>query len=66
MLMFLGKPSSSSSMRQPPAAIPLPLVRNLIGPYLVFLASTINGYEGTGRPLSRCLAGKEEGNVGLA
>ncbi|KAF8267327.1 DUF699-domain-containing protein [Lactarius quietus] len=25
------------------AAIPLPLVRNLIGPYLVFLASTING-----------------------
>ncbi|KAI0059576.1 DUF699-domain-containing protein [Artomyces pyxidatus] len=34
------------------AAIPLPLVRNLIGPYLVFLASTINGYEGTGRSLS--------------
>lgn len=31
------------------AAIPLPLVRNLIGPYLVFLASTINGDEGTGR-----------------
>jgi N-acetyltransferase 10 len=34
------------------AAIPLPVVRNLIGPYLVFLASTINGYEGTGRSLS--------------
>ena len=34
------------------AAIPLPLVRNLIGPYLVFMASTINGYEGTGRSLS--------------
>ncbi|KAF8204236.1 DUF699-domain-containing protein [Mycena galopus ATCC 62051] len=34
------------------AAIPLPLVRNLFGPYLVFLASTINGYEGTGRSLS--------------
>ncbi|THH11570.1 hypothetical protein EW146_g7992 [Bondarzewia mesenterica] len=30
-------------------AIPLPLVRNLIGPYLGFLASSINGYEGTGR-----------------
>jgi N-acetyltransferase 10 len=28
------------------------LVRNLIGPYLVFMASTINGYEGTGRSLS--------------
>lgn len=34
------------------AAIPLPLVRNLFGPYLIFLASTINGYEGTGRSLS--------------
>ncbi|KAG1716074.1 hypothetical protein ID866_1100 [Astraeus odoratus] len=34
------------------AAIPLPLVRNLLGPYLVFMASTINGYEGTGRSLS--------------
>ena len=31
------------------AAIPLPLVKQLIGPYLVFMASTINGYEGTGR-----------------
>ena len=34
------------------AAIPLPVVRNLLGPYLVFMASTINGYEGTGRSLS--------------
>ena len=34
------------------AAIPLPLVRKLLGPYLVFIASTINGYEGTGRSLS--------------
>jgi N-acetyltransferase 10 len=34
------------------AAIPLPLVRNLLGPYLVFMASTINGYESTGRSLS--------------
>uniref|UniRef100_A0A452R6E8 RNA cytidine acetyltransferase n=1 Tax=Ursus americanus TaxID=9643 RepID=A0A452R6E8_URSAM len=34
------------------AAIPLPLVKSLLGPYLVFMASTINGYEGTGRSLS--------------
>ncbi|EPB75905.1 putative ATPase DUF699 [Ancylostoma ceylanicum] len=35
------------------AAIPLPLVKELIfGPYIVFLSSTINGYEGTGRSLS--------------
>ncbi len=34
------------------AAIPLPLVRKLMGPYLVFMASTIHGYEGTGRSLS--------------
>ena len=34
------------------AAIPLLLVRKLMGPYLVFMASTINGYEGTGRSLS--------------
>lgn len=33
------------------AAIPLPLVKALLGPYLVFMASTINGYEGTGRSL---------------
>ena len=34
------------------AAIPLPLVKKLMGPYLLFLSSTINGYEGTGRALS--------------
>uniref|UniRef100_A0A5K3F4M6 RNA cytidine acetyltransferase n=3 Tax=Mesocestoides corti TaxID=53468 RepID=A0A5K3F4M6_MESCO len=35
------------------AAIPLPMVRQMItGPKLVFMASTINGYEGTGRSLS--------------
>ncbi|KAJ1721911.1 N-acetyltransferase 10 [Coemansia erecta] len=37
------------------AAIPLPLVRKLMGPHLVFLASTINGYEGTGRSVSLML-----------
>ena len=34
------------------AAIPLPTIRNLLGSYVVFMASTINGYEGTGRSLS--------------
>uniref|UniRef100_A0A6B2KWW6 RNA cytidine acetyltransferase n=1 Tax=Arcella intermedia TaxID=1963864 RepID=A0A6B2KWW6_9EUKA len=34
------------------AAIPLPQVKALLGPYLVFLSSTVNGYEGTGRSLS--------------
>ncbi|KAJ3238254.1 N-acetyltransferase 10 [Chytriomyces hyalinus] len=34
------------------AAIPLPVVKALLGPYLVFMSSTINGYEGTGRSLS--------------
>jgi len=34
------------------AAIPLPLVKKLLGPYLVFLSSTVTGYEGTGRSLS--------------
>ncbi|XP_068246031.1 RNA cytidine acetyltransferase [Palaemon carinicauda] len=34
------------------AAIPLPLVQKLMGPYLVFLSSTVSGYEGTGRSLS--------------
>ena len=34
------------------AAIPLPTVQSLLGPYLVFLCSTVNGYEGTGRALS--------------
>lgn len=34
------------------AAIPLPYVKAMLGPFLVFLSSTINGYEGTGRSLS--------------
>jgi len=34
------------------AAIPLPLVKNMFGSYLVFISSTVNGYEGTGRSLS--------------
>uniref|UniRef100_A0A182J3W1 RNA cytidine acetyltransferase n=1 Tax=Anopheles atroparvus TaxID=41427 RepID=A0A182J3W1_ANOAO len=34
------------------AAIPLPMVKAMLGSYLVFMASTINGYEGTGRSLS--------------
>lgn len=34
------------------AAIPLPLVKKMLGQYLVFMASTINGYEGTGRSLT--------------
>mmetsp|Transcript_34138 Transcript_34138/g.133625 ORF Transcript_34138/g.133625 Transcript_34138/m.133625 type:complete len:985 (-) Transcript_34138:2661-5615(-) len=34
------------------AAIPLPIVKSLLGSYLVFMSSTITGYEGTGRSLS--------------
>ncbi|KAL7716620.1 RNA cytidine acetyltransferase [Entamoeba marina] len=34
------------------AAIPLPLVKNLLGNYLIMLSTTTNGYEGTGRSLS--------------
>ena len=34
------------------AAIPLPIVKEMLGPYLIFLCSTVNGYEGTGRSLS--------------
>lgn len=33
------------------AAIPIPRVSSLIGPYVVVLASTLTGYEGTGRAL---------------
>ena len=43
------------------AAIPLPVVRALLGPYLVFLCSTVNGYEGTGRSLSLKLIQAAEG-----
>jgi N-acetyltransferase 10 len=31
------------------AAIPLPVVKSLFGPYMVIMSSTIHGYEGTGR-----------------
>lgn len=34
------------------AAIPLPLIEAMLGPYLVFMCTTITGYEGTGRSLS--------------
>ena len=34
------------------AAIPLPVLKKLFGRYLVFLSSSVNGYEGTGRALS--------------
>ncbi|KDP28681.1 hypothetical protein JCGZ_14452 [Jatropha curcas] len=34
------------------AAVPLPVVKSLLGQYLVFISSTVNGYEGTGRSLS--------------
>lgn len=34
------------------AAIPITLVRQLLGPYMVVLSSTVHGYEGTGRSLS--------------
>ena len=34
------------------AAIPLPLVKKLIGAYPVLMSSTVHGYEGTGRALS--------------
>nr|XP_027198330.1 RNA cytidine acetyltransferase-like [Dermatophagoides pteronyssinus] len=56
------------------AAIPLPIVKSLIGPYLVFMSSTVNGYEGTGRSLSlkllqqlrqqsRCRSDKQNNDV---
>ena len=49
------------------AAIPLVFVKKLLGPYLVFLSATINGYEGTGRSLSLKLIQKlrEEKKVSL-
>lgn len=34
------------------AALPLTLVKRILGPYLVILSSTVSGYEGTGRSLS--------------
>ena len=40
------------------AALPLPVVEKLLGPYVVFLASTVTGYEGTGRALQLKLLAK--------
>lgn len=34
------------------AAIPIANVKNFFGPFIVFISSTVNGYEGTGRSLS--------------
>lgn len=34
------------------AAIPLPLVKKMIGNWPIFISSTVHGYEGTGRSLS--------------
>lgn len=34
------------------AAIPITIMKELLGPYMVILSSTIHGYEGTGRSLS--------------
>jgi len=34
------------------AAIPVTLVKKLLGSYMVILSSTVAGYEGTGRSLS--------------
>ena len=50
------------------AAIPLPLVKKLMGPYLVFMASTVHGYEGTGRSLSLKLIKqlREQSRAGIA
>lgn len=49
------------------AAIPLPTVQKLLGPYLVFMASTINGYEGTGRSLSlKLIKGLREASSGVS
>jgi N-acetyltransferase 10 len=48
------------------AAIPLPLVKKLLGPYLVFMSSTVNGYEGTGRGLALKLIQKLREQQGSA
>ncbi|GMH35584.1 hypothetical protein BSKO_03452 [Bryopsis sp. KO-2023] len=52
------------------AAIPLPMVKAMMGNHLVFMGSTVNGYEGTGRSLSLKLIqqlrdqGSKEGKKG--
>jgi len=34
------------------AAIPITIVKQILGPYMTILSSTVQGYEGTGRSLS--------------
>jgi N-acetyltransferase 10 len=47
------------------ASIPLPVVKKMMGAHLTFLASTVNGYEGTGRSLSlKLLSGMRAGGGG--
>lgn len=48
------------------AAIPLPIVKSFLGSQLVFLASTVNGYEGTGRSLSLKLLNQLRQNAASA
>lgn len=45
------------------AAIPITLVRKLLGPYMVILSSTVHGYEGTGRSLSLKLISQLKGQA---
>lgn len=45
------------------AAIPLPLVRKMVGNWPLFISSTVHGYEGTGRSLSLKLIKELRGNV---
>ena len=45
------------------AAIPITLVKQLLGPYMVILSSTIHGYEGTGRSLSLKLISQLKGQA---
>lgn len=45
------------------AAIPLTVVRQLMGPYMTILSSTVHGYEGTGRSLSLKLIAQLRGNA---
>ena len=48
------------------AAIPLPTVKKLLGPYVTFLSSTVHGYEGTGRALSLKLLSELRSQRGAA
>eukprot|EP00331_Platyophrya_macrostoma_P004230 CAMPEP_0176422884 /NCGR_PEP_ID=MMETSP0127-20121128/9978_1 /TAXON_ID=938130 /ORGANISM="Platyophrya macrostoma, Strain WH" /LENGTH=1044 /DNA_ID=CAMNT_0017803777 /DNA_START=105 /DNA_END=3239 /DNA_ORIENTATION=+ len=48
------------------AAIPLPTVKRMLGPYLVFLSTTVSGYEGTGRALSMKLVSDMRKHMGAS